>query len=496
MRDTMQSSRKVISNSAIYTISGLMLRCFSFFLLPLYTAYLTPADYGITSIANSFISTMSFIVALSTYSAISRFYIDYKKELDKVKRVYGTISTFVLLFSILWGSVLFFFRDVLIRSVFQNIDFFPVVLLCLISLLFFCQHTVFSTVLVSEQRALKSSVLNVIYFFVNLGLNVFFVVVLHKGAVGVISATLIANLLYTVYFYIDLLLHKSITICIDFKLLKEILKYSIPLLPHNLSSSIAVLVSKVLIGDSSALSTVGIYSIASSFGDISDTVQGYINTAYVPWFFEQIHEKNDGYIQTIRNVVKALCAITSFFFIGISLFSHDCILVFLNKSYSEAWKFVPFIVGVYAIKTAYYFYVSILFYDKKASKMLFTATLTGSVINVFLSYFIIPIWGVYGSIAADAIGMIIRTGIVIIISQRFDKEVLSYKLFAINFAVTLAFIILGIGPAYVIGINHFSLLFFAYKVFVFTGFVVFVYYTNRETIKPDITALKRKLFKR
>lgn len=492
----MESTRKVISNSVIYTISGLLLRCFSFFLLPLYTAFLTTEDYGITSIANSFIATMSFIVALSTYSAISRFYVDYKDDPIKVKRIYGTISTFVFVSTVVWDIILFIFRDELSKRVFQNIDFFPVVFLCLISLLFYCQHTIFSTILISEQKAVKSSILNTIYFLVNLGLNVLFVVIMQKGAVGVILATLIANLLYSLYFIIDLLAHKNIIICVDLKPLKDILKYSIPLLPHNLSTSIALLVSKILIGDTNTLSTVGVYSIASTFGDISDTVQGYINTAYVPWFFEQIHGKNDNYIQTIRNAVKALCAITGFFFIGISLFSHDCILLLLNKSYSEAWKYVPFIVGVYAIKTAYYFYVSILFYDKKASKILFIATITGSLINILLSYIFIPIWGVYGSIAADAVGMIIRTVIVIAISQRFNSEVLSLKPFIINFVVTLALVFAGIAPAYIIGINQFSLLFFGYKVLVLAGYVIYVYITNIEIIKPVLNDLRKKLIKR
>ena len=80
------SGKKVILNSVIYSVSGLFLKCFSFFLLPLYTAYLTTEDYGITSVATSFIGTMSYVVSFSLYSAIKRFYVDLKDKPDTLKR--------------------------------------------------------------------------------------------------------------------------------------------------------------------------------------------------------------------------------------------------------------------------------------------------------------------------------------------------------------------------------------------------------------------------
>ena len=71
------SPKKVVINSIVYASSGILLKCFSFFLLPLYTAYLSTEDYGITSIATSFINTMGFVVAFSLFSAV----FSYEKEL-------------------------------------------------------------------------------------------------------------------------------------------------------------------------------------------------------------------------------------------------------------------------------------------------------------------------------------------------------------------------------------------------------------------------------
>jgi O-antigen/teichoic acid export membrane protein len=71
------SQSKVLSNSIIYTLGGIITKCFAFFLLPLYTAYLTPEDYGITSIVTTFLNISSFVVSFSLYAAVLRLYVDY-----------------------------------------------------------------------------------------------------------------------------------------------------------------------------------------------------------------------------------------------------------------------------------------------------------------------------------------------------------------------------------------------------------------------------------
>ena len=427
------SVRRVVINSVIYTFSGLLLKCFSFFLLPLYTAYLATEDYGLTSIANSFISTMSFVVTFSLFSAVMRFYVDLKDSPEKLRRFYGTIS----LFSFLSGCVFFIlftlFRRELSVYVFSGIDYYPVILVCLFSMVFSCQHTIFDNILRSQQLALKSSILSICFFFITLILNLVFVVSFRMGALGSLLSTLIAYTIYTFYFVIFMIKKQMIHYCLDIKLLKEALKYSVPIMPHNLSTQIALLISKVLISGTTSLESLGIYSVATQFGNIADTIQGYVDQAYGPWLYEKLHEKEDGFKKSIRETARMLCAVIGLFFIGIALYSQDYIVLFVHSNYVEAWKYVPLIVMVFAVKTMYYFYVEILFYYKKASKFLFTATLSSSLINVILSYFLIGLMGVYGSILADGLSMFIRVVIIVMISRRYDDIGLYVRDFVINF---------------------------------------------------------------
>jgi O-antigen/teichoic acid export membrane protein len=388
------------------------------------------------------------------------------------------VLTFVFLSCLLVGILLTVFRKALTQYIFAGTDYYPLILVCLLQVLFYCQHTIHTYILQSQQRAMKSSILGLLCFFVTVGLNILFVVGLELGAVGVQLASMITSFLYTIYFWIDMGRKKEIAVCLDFGLLKEALKYSIPLMPHNLSTQIAQLVSRVLIGGSGALGDVGIYSVASQFGNIADTLQSYVDSAYGPWLYEKLHDHEEGYKSTIKQASGLLAAVIGLFMLGIALFAQDYILLFVDKSFANAWRYVPWIVLVFALKTMYYFYVEVLFYYKKASKLLFTATLTGSIVNVIVSALLIPMWGVYGSIAADGIAMVLRVGIVVFISLRFENVGLKVFDFIQNFIIVASFVFLGLAPSYLYFQNTFHIQNFLFKALVvlaYVGVQLFVY---------------------
>lgn len=487
------SGKKVIVNSIIYSCSGLLLKCFSFFLLPLYTAYLTTEDYGITSVATTFIGTMGFVVAFSLFSAIRRFYVDYKEDPEKLSRFYGTVVTFIFLSGIAFAGLFCALRGLLSKYVFSGVDFYPIILVCIVSLVFECEHTVFSYILKSQQKALKSSIFSIAYFMVTLVLNLLFVVALRMGAVGSLLASMLGYILYTIYFVIEMSVKKTIRFCIDIPILKDALKYSIPIMPHNLSTHIATLISKVLIGNVASLASLGVYSVASQFGHIADTVQSYVGQAYGPWLFEKLHAHAEGYRAGIRKISGLLSAVVGLFLLGIALFAQDYILLLVDPDYADAWRYVPLIVAVFAIKTMYYFYVEILFYYKKASKLLFTATLSGSLLNLLLSAFMIPMWGVYGSILADMVAMVLRVGIVVIVSKRFDDIGLRLGDFIVNLLIVCAFIVVGMAPAYLIFGNTFSLVNFAIKGLVVVAYVAVLLLRYRKDTVRLAKTLKKKI---
>lgn len=486
------SSREVISGSVIYTISGLLTKCVSFFLLPLYTAYLTAEDYGIINISGSFVTTMSFVVAFSLFSAILRFYVDLKEDPEKLKRFYGTMVTFVFLSGLVFFVILFAGKNLLVKYVFNGTPFYPIILISLISLITSCEHKIYENVLRSQQKAMRCAVLGLIYFLLNVVLTIAFVVFCRMGAVGTLLASMISSALYTIYFVVYMLTKREMTICIDGVLLKSALRYSIPIMPHNLSTHIVGLISKVLIGGKASLGALGIYAVATQFGGIADTIQTYVSNAYNPWLFENLKEKKEGYKKTLRRVVKLLISIIGFFFIAISLFAHDYIVLLVDSKFVTSWKLVPLIILTYAIKTTYYFYLGVLLYYKQASNKIFIATLTSSLINLVLSFVFIPMYGAVGSIMADVISMIVRVGIFIWLSKHFENIGLHLGDFIINALRVVLFTSIGLSLSYFYFPYEFSWINLAFKMVVLAVYGLMVLLPYKKELKGYLNMVLKK----
>ena len=323
-------------------------------------------------------------------------------------------------------------------------------------------------------------------------LEVSFFAILVGLALGTLLATAISGAAYTLYFVIEMCIRRTITFCLDWKLLRNALKYSIPIMPHNLSTHIAVFISKLLISDTGSLASLGVYSVATQFSHIADTVQSHVDSAYGPWLYERLKNREGDFKKTIRRNVNLLISVIGFFFLGISLFAQDYIVLFVDDSYVDAWRYVPLLVSTFAIKTAYYFFVEVLFYFKEASRKLFWATLSSSFLNIFLSYFFIPLWGVYGSILADALSMLVRVGIVYIISRRYEDIGLRIMDFIRNFFVVEGFVALGLVLSILKFQTSFSILNFGYKALITLLYVVVAFLLNRESAVQMLAKLKNK----
>ena len=81
MAKTVASELKVISrHSSIYGLSNILNRIVSFILLPVYTHYLTPADYGLMDLLYFTTAFIGMVLEMGINSAVSRFYFESEDQ--------------------------------------------------------------------------------------------------------------------------------------------------------------------------------------------------------------------------------------------------------------------------------------------------------------------------------------------------------------------------------------------------------------------------------
>ena len=476
-------NKRVLGNSLIYTVNDLLLKAFTFFLLPLYTAYLSTEDYGTTNLVNSFTQVSSYIIVFSLFMSVPRFYVEYKQDQEKIKRYFGTMILFSFVSG--FGFLLLFvaFNKVLTALVFEGIPFYPVVLVALLGLVFACVYTMYSRILYAMQDAKRVVITSLSFFFVNFGFTFLMVVDKGMGAYGVLLATMITNILFCAYVLIDLTHRKLIVFRIDKAILKETLQYSIPIIPHNISTNIAQLVSRIFINNWFELSVVGLFGLASQFGTLTDIAQSSMNSAFQPWFFSQIKEGGKERSASVRQMAYAIAWLSGLIFLLIALFSQEVILLFLNPNYRQAWTVVPLCVVTFAVKSAYYPYINLLLYEKKASRLVFITTVSSSLVNIGLSALLIPMLNMYGSSLADIIAMIIRVAVAVIIARKFNIVGFRFTSFAKIVLVVVLLSGAGLYLSYTQYMYSVSLLNILLKLLVVALYMGIVAYANRMTLK-------------
>ncbi|HSJ55055.1 MAG TPA: oligosaccharide flippase family protein, partial [Anaerolineae bacterium] len=84
------SLKRLAGQSFIYTAGDVLNRAMSLLLVPLYTAYLAPADYGLLAVITTLSSVLSILYLQSLESALARLHYDYRDEEER-KKYYGTV---------------------------------------------------------------------------------------------------------------------------------------------------------------------------------------------------------------------------------------------------------------------------------------------------------------------------------------------------------------------------------------------------------------------
>lgn len=480
----------VIKNSGIYVFSNMLVKACNFLMVPLYTAFLSTSEYGITNLAVSFNIVAIYVISLCLFNAVIRFLADCRDDAHQKKILLGTTISFVFLSGGVFSIILILCRDLLTKYIFIGVPFVPTLLLIISSLTFLTVYILYQDILKGMHSAKKSAVTSIAYFFTQLSLKLVFVAGFKQGANGVFLSDLITNCVFCGWILFDLHRSGQIKIGIEFPLLKKLLKYSVPLLPHNLSPHITAFVSRIFIGNIWSMASVGIYGLASQFGTIADVAQTSVNSAYQPWFYDQMLQRKDGYRRDIRKLCRVLLWAYGLLFIALSIFSKEIILVMANSAYAEAWKAIPLIVLTFVIKTPYYFYIDILLYYKNATKRIFIATLASAAVNIALTYVLVERYGLYGSIYADIIAMFIRIAIMYIISRKFNDAGIRFTDFISNFFIILPFAGLGLFLSYTGDEYSISMRNVLIKIMIVAAYCIIAFLVNRKSL--DLAFIRRK----
>lgn len=488
----MKDSKVLFTNSILYTIGNLMLKAFSFFLIPLYTSFLSTEEYGVVNLATGFFGVAAALITLSLGSAQIRYYAEFRGDEKQIAKMIGTAFTFLFGVGAVFITVMMLLGDLAAQWFFGGLPFFPVAFLSVIISAATGLYNVYQELLKGMQEAGKSVILSYTYFFLLLGSNILTVVTLGLGANGVLISTTLVNVLMVVIMLVDLCRRKLFAFGIDRQMLKKLLTYSLPIVPHTMAYNISNYATKIIIAGNLSFSMLGIFSLASQFGNLADVILNSVQSAFQPWMFSTMKSGAPDSKQNLSKMADSLMWVYGLLFLGLAALSQEAVFIIADSAYASAWTYIPAVVISIAIKAPLYFYNSCLYYDTTKTKYILVPSVLGSLTNVLLTWALVPHLAVYGSILADILAMLVRLAVISRILPKEVKKIFSLGRMTVLSLTCVAFIVAALIPAYTVYTDSLSLVNFLYKCVVILAYLVLAVIVNRKELAEIIRSIQKR----
>ncbi len=403
--------RSFAKGSGILIISNVILKAINFFLMPIYTKYLTTEMLGISDTITSFTGLIFPLLVMGLDSAFSAFYYDNKEK--QVEKVFHTISCALLVIGFI-PVVLCCFSSQLSVVLFGTDRYFLILILALISITFNIWYTPFALNLRMQNKMLMYSAVNIISSFCMVMLNILFVSVLKYGTISLVLSTMIVHILQFCLFVCAnkmLISYKYF----DWELLKQMFKFAIPLIPGTILSWILSLSDRYILLYFHGAGAVGLYGVGTRIMTVLNIFVSSVAMAYTTFAYGSKNDVDakEKYVKVFDFMVLTLLCIC----LTISSFSKEVVAFMTDPSYHGSYVIIRdllFAQLFYGITTIVSY--GILFEKKSGYTLL--ANFSGAIINILLNILLIPRYGISAAAFTTLFGYLVTFSFTYIFSQK------------------------------------------------------------------------------
>lgn len=394
--------RKLIGHTAIYGLSSMFGRLLNFLLVPLYTALLDPSEYGVVS---ELYAWVAFLVVFLSFGMETTYF----HFLQKDRKQEGIFNQGLLtLISINLGFLLILLiahqqiANALLFS--EHVEY--IILLGLVVVVDAIAALPMAK-LRAEEKAKTFAAIQFTSILVNIGLNLFFLMVLfdpehsEMGIIYILVANLISSLLKPLFLYKH---YKGLRFSWNGSLAKEMVFYGFPLMLAGLAGIINETIDRILLkhllfdGTASSLeyadTQVGIYSACYKLAMLITIFLQAYRYAAEPLFFSM--SKDEDRNMQYRKIMNVFIAALSFMFLVVTLNIDFFKLFIRNEAYYEGLGVVPILLlaniflGIYINQSIWY---------KLSGQTRFGAYISigGASITLILNFILIPKMGYWAA---------------------------------------------------------------------------------------------------
>ena len=237
--------------------------------------------------------------------------------------------------------------------------------------------------------------------------NIILICIFHMQAEGMIISMALANFMCSLYLFIRLKLYskeRTNLKKVDHSLIKDMYKYSLPLIPNGISWWIVNVSDRSIISFIMGSAANGLYAISNKFPTIISSLTGVFNLSWSESAALHINSKDrDEFFSDIINTVLRF-----FMALGVGMIACMPFIfpLFINSKYNEAYNYIPPLVLGTIFNVAICLY-SQIYLAKKLSKKVASTAIVGAIINIIINVLFIKKIGLYAASLSTMISYLV-----------------------------------------------------------------------------------------
>lgn len=403
--------KKFMKDSVIYAIPTFISGGLGFFLLPLYTRVLSPADYGSLDLFTIFGSIAQYVIALEVSQGLGRFYTD---EGDLKRKVLFASSAFwftLVCYSLFAVLMLLNTNTLSIFIMGQK----GMEVAFQIGIIYIWSNGLF--ILIQNQfrwelRSVNYAIVSLLMSFVTAVTSVWFAYVMEWGLEGLLIGMVAGSFAGTslgIWW-----LRKTFRFCFNRALLQEMLIFSMPLVISSLAVWFSTYIDRIMINHYLSIDEVGLYSVGFRIAFIAGILIVGFRGALTPLIY--LHYREVETPKHVANIFRLFIFCTLLVFLVMSLFALDIVKLLTTEKFYGGSVVVVYLVPAIILMNMYIFAPGAGI--AKKTHYIMWINISGAIINLCLNALLIPPLGIVGAGLATMISSMCLFAMYMIISQK------------------------------------------------------------------------------
>jgi O-antigen/teichoic acid export membrane protein len=490
-----QQMKKLAKETALYGVSSILGKFMNWMLVPLYTYVLKDSgEYGI--VTNLYAWTALLLVIL-TYGMETGYFRFANKNKEHEGRVYSTTLVSVGFTSLVFATTCFVFSQPIANAMgyAKHSEFIAMLGIVVAMDAFGCIPYAY---LRYKSRPIRFVALNLFAIFANIFFNVFFLIVCPWLAIKApsliswfynpnygVGYVFVSNVFSTVLVTIALLFDVFVVkFEFDKALLKQMLKYSLPLLVLGIAGIMNQTLDKILFpflmdDKVKAASELGIYGATSKIALVMLMFTQAFRYSYEPFIFAQKKDKNS--MAAYSDAMKYFIMFSLLIFLGMVLYL-DVFKYIIQHSYWEGLKVVPIVLFSFIFQGIFF---NLSLWYKLTDRTIFGAyfSIIGTIVIVAINVMFVNKYSYMASAWAAFVCYFVMMMISYYYGQKYMPIKYEYKKIGIYVAVAMALYALS----FLVGTSN-KILYFSYRTFLLSLFILLIIKLDLKDLIPTIKA--------